>query len=276
MKKIKLIAIICFTNVVVAAAQEGWSVGASITPSVYWLYNKDDFSAPRTDVIAQEPKFFNGIQGGVNADYHFSDYAGVKASLLYSTQRQDYSQESTVNDIYFYTQLNYIHLPICFTFNTDPEQGLMLSGELGILPSFLPYYNEFRHFEYKTTGNYQNMNLVNGERKYEEYNASNNTTNYSSYHQDWQYNQWQLGAIGNIGLKYKHEQYSYQLLFGGQYHFTNADNLNATIKDGIYSGNQLWKDRKWKYAGYTPNEPRISSNNISATITLSVSYHFNQ
>jgi Outer membrane protein beta-barrel domain len=294
MKKTIFIALICFANVVVAAAQEGWSVGVIANPSYYWLYNQNDFTAERPVMYPVNPSAPNSFTGGAEIAYNFAENFGVKSGLNYSTNLQkygagteEYRKTNTIVD--YSSQLNYLQLPILFTANTthdDDENRLSLFGEVGIVNAFLLSYKETI-----------NLQTINDPTEYGLWTDNNGTVNYDYFRQnatftsgvysgDWFYNRFDISLYGGLGLRYFiNENIGIDLRLNGQYGLLNTDNLTGKAINDSGIEFQRWYDSKsTKYQftiirGVNDNtrlSDRQATHNIKTGITIGVSYHFTE
>lgn len=113
-------------------AQEGFHVGARMTPLASFLINQDDWdeSAGNLDIA---PTYNFGF--GLHTQYSFTDYVGIAVSPFYATWGQRYENANTNAE--WYQQLQYVRVPIAFRFNTDPYSTAMFVFETGPELGFL-------------------------------------------------------------------------------------------------------------------------------------------
>jgi hypothetical protein len=128
-------------------AQEGINFqlfGQAHSKMISGDYFREDFS---TKDVAMEKKFSIGYQGGISGGYGFNDNMGVSLGLLYSAQGQNYSdfEEEVNNDGHTFKRkvaLNYLTIPVHFTFTADPSAMLSFSAFAGFYFSSLLSYND--------------------------------------------------------------------------------------------------------------------------------------
>jgi len=111
-----------------AHAQQGFSVSVKATPQFSFLQNKDD----NDNSIYSRKATFN-TNFGVGAGYNFNKYLGVGVDALYSLQGQKY----TLNSIEYNQKIDYVKVPVYFTYNTDASKIVSFIGKVGPQVSFL-------------------------------------------------------------------------------------------------------------------------------------------
>ena len=125
-------------------AQKGFTLGFKAIPHTTMMLNADDSDAPK-DVFTYKRTW--GMAGGPSFGYNFHDKFGVSADFLYSTQGQKSTYiNSREEEVTQNTRLQYIKMPILFTFSTYNEfDKIMFSAGLGFQGSILTharYYND--------------------------------------------------------------------------------------------------------------------------------------
>lgn len=111
-----------------AGAQKGFNLSVKGTPQFTWLQNEDDSDNSQLDRKATFKTNF-----GIGAGYHFTKNYGVGLDVLYSLQGQKYE----VNGAELTQKLDYLKVPVYFTYNTDPSKKVSFVGKLGPQVSFL-------------------------------------------------------------------------------------------------------------------------------------------
>jgi outer membrane protein W len=98
------------------------------TPEFSFLLNKDD-----NDNSLYDSKATFNTNFGIGAGYNFTDNIGVAIDGLYSMQGQKY--ELSGNE--YNQKVNYIKVPVYFTYNSNPAKVISFSGKIGPQVSFL-------------------------------------------------------------------------------------------------------------------------------------------
>ncbi len=109
-------------------AQQGFSVSVKGTPQFSFLQNSDDNN---NNSYSRKATFNTNF--GVGAGYNFTKYLGVGIDALYSLQGQKY----TLNSIEYNQKINYVKVPVYFTYNTDASKVVSFIGKVGPQVSFL-------------------------------------------------------------------------------------------------------------------------------------------
>lgn len=109
-------------------AQQGFSVSVKGTPQFSFLQNSDD-----NDNNSYSRKATFNTNFGVGAGYNFNKYLGVGIDALYSLQGQKY----TLNSTEYNQKINYVKVPVYFTYNTDASRIVSFIGKVGPQVSFL-------------------------------------------------------------------------------------------------------------------------------------------
>ena|SRR5690242_8434927 len=109
-------------------AQKGFNLSVKATPKFSFLLNKDD-----NDNSLYDSKATFNTNFGIGAGYNFTDNVGVAIDGLYSMQGQKY--ELSGNE--YNQKVNYIKVPVYFTYNSNPAKVISFSGKIGPQVSFL-------------------------------------------------------------------------------------------------------------------------------------------
>ncbi|MGN6343221.1 MAG: porin family protein [Ginsengibacter sp.] len=109
-------------------AQKGFNLSVKATPEFSFLLNKDD-----NDNSLYDSKATFNTNFGIGAGYNFTGNIGVAIDGLYSLQGQKYKLSG--ND--YNQKVNYIKVPVYFTYNTNPQKSISFSGKIGPQVSFL-------------------------------------------------------------------------------------------------------------------------------------------
>ena len=111
-----------------AMAQKGFNLSVKATPQFSFLQNSDD----NDDSNIERKATFN-TNFGIGAGYNFNDNMGIGADVLYSLQGQKYE----VAGAEFEQKLEYVKVPVFFTYNTDASKTTSFYGKIGPQVSFL-------------------------------------------------------------------------------------------------------------------------------------------
>ncbi|MBE7171528.1 MAG: PorT family protein [Williamsia sp.] len=103
-------------------AQKGFSLNIKGTPQFSFLQNKND-----NDNSSLEKKGTFNAAFGIGAAYNFNNYSGVGLDVLYSLQGQRYK----ANGVETNQKLNYIKIPVYYTFNTDASKPVSFIAKVG-------------------------------------------------------------------------------------------------------------------------------------------------
>jgi hypothetical protein len=109
-------------------AQKGFNLSVKATPEFSFLLNKDDND---NSLYVSKATFNTNV--GIGAGYNFTDNIGVAIDGLYSMQGQKY--ELSGNE--YNQKVNYIKVPVYFTYNSNPAKVISFSGKIGPQVSFL-------------------------------------------------------------------------------------------------------------------------------------------
>jgi len=105
-----------------ANAQKGLSLSIKGTPHLSMMLNSDDKDAP-----GFERKATFGASFGVGAGYNFTDNLGLGLDVLYSIQGQKYESAG----MEFHQKVNYLKIPLMFTYNTNPSAPVVFTAKVG-------------------------------------------------------------------------------------------------------------------------------------------------
>jgi hypothetical protein len=124
MKKMFLAALVLAVSTVnkKANAQQGFSVSVKTTPQFSFLQNKDD-----RDNSSIEQKATVKANFGIGAGYNFTPALGVGMDILYSLQGQRYE----INGIEANRNVDYVKIPVYFTYNRNPDKPVSFIGKIG-------------------------------------------------------------------------------------------------------------------------------------------------
>jgi outer membrane protein W len=109
-------------------AQAGFSFSVKATPQFSFLHNESDKNNSRYDRAST----FNAAFG-IGAGYNFNQTIGIALDVLYSLQGQEY----TVNSTEYKQKVDYIKVPVFFTYNSNPANSVSFIGKIGPQVSFL-------------------------------------------------------------------------------------------------------------------------------------------
>jgi hypothetical protein len=109
-------------------AQRGFNVSVKATPQFSFLLNKDD----KNNEHYHRKATFN-TNFGIGAGYGFTKSIGVALDALYSLQGQKYM----LGEKQYNQKVNYIKVPLYFTYNSNAAKLISLSGKIGPQLSFL-------------------------------------------------------------------------------------------------------------------------------------------
>jgi hypothetical protein len=109
-------------------AQQGFSVSVKGTPQFSFLHNKDDDNSSHYSTKATVDASF-----GLGAEYGFDNHLGVGVDVLYSLQGQRYKLDNTE----YNQKVNYIKVPVYFTYNSDASKTVSFIGKIGPQVSFI-------------------------------------------------------------------------------------------------------------------------------------------
>jgi hypothetical protein len=105
-----------------ANAQNGFSLSVKATPQISFLQNQDD----NDNSILDKQITFN-TNFGIGAGYNFTKRLGVGMDVLYSLQGQRYK----INGIEIKQKVNYVKIPVYFSYNGDASKTVSFIGKVG-------------------------------------------------------------------------------------------------------------------------------------------------
>lgn len=135
-------------------AQKGFYVSAQAAPWVSVKFNESDVHNPGTNYKSKTSGTI-GIGGG----YNFTNNLGIGAEFMYSKERQ-----TTENTALSYDEsLNFIKIPVIFTYNTNPFSKVMFAvkagPQLGLLVSSEVSNSSYESLNGDTKDNYVTASL---------------------------------------------------------------------------------------------------------------------
>jgi hypothetical protein len=182
-----------------ANAQQGFSVSVKATPQFSFLQNSDD----RDNSIIDRKATFNG-NFGIGAAYNLTPSIGWGVDVVYSLQGQKYKFLGAGQGREINQKLNYVKVPVYFTYTYNPDKPVSFIGKVGPQVSFLT--------SSKLTDN--NGNTLKADTK--------------SHFKDVTY-----GGMAAAGVQFKLDKRMYLTTMARfDYDFTNAEDKN----DAFYTG----------------------------------------
>lgn len=109
-------------------AQQGLNFSVKATPQLSFLQNSDDNG---NSAIKKKATFNTNF--GVGAGYNFTDNVGVGLDVLYSLQ----GQKTEVSGSEINQKLEYVKIPVYFSYNTDASKPVSFFGKIGPQVSLL-------------------------------------------------------------------------------------------------------------------------------------------
>lgn len=168
-----------------ASAQEGFNVSVKGVPQFTFLQNSDD-----SDNGALSKKATFNTKFGIGAGYNFTENMGIGVDAMYSFQGQKYE----IQGVKAQQNLEYVKIPVYFSYTTDPSQLVSFYGKIGPQLSLLTNA-EFEH---------------NGEPTIENKDAYKNAI---------------FGGMADVGVQFKLQPKLYLSTgINFDYDFTNAEN----------------------------------------------------
>lgn len=172
-----------------ASAQKGLSLSVKATPQFSFLQNSDDKDNDQLDRKATINTNF-----GIGAGYNFTDNYGLGVDVLYSLQGQKYE----VAGVESTQKLEYVKVPVYFSYTANPLKTVSFYGKIGPQVSFLT--------NAKLTGDQGIENLGDNKDKYESVT---------------------FGGMANAGVQFRLAQKFYlQTGLNFDYDFSNAEDKN--------------------------------------------------
>ena len=111
-----------------AMAQKGFNMSVKATPQLSFLQNSND-----NDDSKIETKTTFNTNFGIGAGYNFTENIGVGADVIYSLQGQKYD----VSGVELNQKLEYVKVPVFFSYNSNPSKTTSFYGKIGPQVSFL-------------------------------------------------------------------------------------------------------------------------------------------
>lgn len=105
-----------------ANAQEGWNVSVKGVPQFTFLQNSDD-----SDNGELSKKATFNTKFGIGAGYNFTENMGIGVDAMYSFQGQEYE----IAGIKAEQNLEYVKIPVYFSYNTDTSKLVSFYGKIG-------------------------------------------------------------------------------------------------------------------------------------------------
>lgn len=105
-----------------AEAQKGFYIGAQGTQQFSGMYNQDDVDATNFDY-----KITPGQSFGLSGGYNFNKHMGIAAEAMYSLEGQRFELNNTT----FKRKLQYVKIPVLFTYNTNAAKKVMFIAKAG-------------------------------------------------------------------------------------------------------------------------------------------------
>jgi hypothetical protein len=102
-------------------AQQGFSISIKATPQFSFLQNESD----NNNSLSKKATFNTNF--GIGAGYNFTGKTGIGLDVLYSWQGQRYEVRSVETN----QMLNYIKIPLYFTYNTDATKPVSFIAKAG-------------------------------------------------------------------------------------------------------------------------------------------------
>ncbi len=103
-------------------AQEGFNVSVKGVPQFTFLQNSDDSD---NGALSQKATF--NTKFGIGAGYNFTENMGVGLDAMYSFQGQKYE----ILGVESQQKLEYVKIPVYFSYNTDATQLVSFYGKIG-------------------------------------------------------------------------------------------------------------------------------------------------
>jgi Outer membrane protein beta-barrel domain len=179
-----------------ANAQQGFSLSVKATPQLSFLQNADD----RDNSIIDHKATFNG-NFGIGAGYNFTPSIGVGMDVVYSLQGQKYKFLGAESGKEINRKVNYVKVPVYFTYTYNPDKPVSFIGKVGPQVSFLT--------SSKLTDN----------------NGNTLKSNTKAFYKDVTF-----GGMAAAGAQFKLDKKMYLTTMARfDYDFTNAENKNNSF-----------------------------------------------
>ena len=270
-------------------------VGITVQPSHYWLYNKDEFTAPDTLFgVKNDSVIVNGLSYGLSYGHFLKKNFGINIGLQYSTQTQyykfDYNPESPSGNWWCHTNLKYIKLPISLTHRKTLSENKFFTFSYGFQTSFLIYalddaLHSVKLLNSNELGKYSYI-IENDKITFKINNELIPRPDSIEYIRDWKYKRLIFGADISLGYEQFINNYiSFSIALNADYDITNVDNNHAIVfkykKDengnldryypNIYPG---WNNYRHGYGQVEYD--RKPSHNIHLGLEFSFKYWFGE
>ena len=212
-------------------------IGITLQPSHYWLYNKDEFTAPDTLFgVKNDSVIINGLAYGLSYGHYLKKNFGINIGLQYSSQTQyykfDYNPESPTGNWWCHTNLKYIKFPIFLTHRKELSNNKFITFSYGIQTSFLTYAIDNAKYSVKLIesnelGIYTYISK-NDESIFKINNEIIPREDSIAYFADWKYKHLIFGTNISIGYEqYLNNKISFNIALNADYDLTNVDNTHA-------------------------------------------------
>jgi hypothetical protein len=103
-------------------AQKGFSLSVKTSPQLSFLHNSDD-----NDNASLDKKSTFNANFGMGTAYNFTEKAGVGLDVLYSLQGQRYEMNGKETR----QKVNYIKVPVYYSYTSNPSKRVSFTGKLG-------------------------------------------------------------------------------------------------------------------------------------------------
>lgn len=103
-------------------AQKGFSLSIKAAPQFSFLQNSNDNDNTRFE---RKATFNAGF--GIGAGYNFNKVSGIGLDVLYSLQGQRY----TLNGTEYNQKVDYVKIPVLYTYNSNPSRPVSFVGKIG-------------------------------------------------------------------------------------------------------------------------------------------------
>lgn len=130
MKKVLITALViaALSTINKVNAQQGFSVSVKAAPQFSFLQNKDDRN---NNNYANKATVNASV--GIGAGYGFNNHLGVGLDALLSFQGQRYILTNTE----YSQRVNYVKIPVYFTYNSGASKPISFIGKIGPQVSFV-------------------------------------------------------------------------------------------------------------------------------------------
>ena len=260
-------------------------IGITVQPSHYWLYNKDEFTAPDTLFgVKNDSVIVNGLSYGLSYGHFLKKSFGINIGLQYSTQTQynkfDYNPREVYGNWQSSVNLKYIKLPIFFTGRKELSANKFMTFSAGIQTSFLCFVTEHARVSSKD-GYYENTdkgNLIKHNNSY--------TNDTIAFFLDWRYKLFVFGTNLSVGYEqYINNKLSFNVALNADLDITNTDNTQALFfeykKDENGNLNRYYPQIKirwdmYRFGYHSIQYDRKPSHNIHLGMEFGFKYWFGE